>query len=135
MEKEEIAKVMREAATDAVTIASDQFSVDLDFSPDSLTKLDFVLLQYNLEHEENPLSSEHLFTISNIFGGYVGETFIRNVGGEWFQDESDPDAPFLCVKYSGKSFPFASTIYQKVIDDPQVSIAKYYDLATQGVVQ
>jgi hypothetical protein len=100
-----------------------------------LTAVDTVLTKLSIEQIPNPLTQENLFTICSILGAFIGEIFKATAGGEWFMDESVPDAPFVVLNYAGKSFPFASICYEKIVNKPEVSIAKYYELALGGATQ
>ena len=63
----------------AVEVARDQYDNELDFSPESLERLDDeidTLREDGLDGEE---AAEVLF----VFGCYLGEVMVRNLGGAW----------------------------------------------------
>lgn len=68
-----------------------EFGVTLDFTPRSISYLDAVLTEAN--HRSGRLTPGLYLSI----GGYVGETLIRNFGGEW----RDVDGA-LCVEIVGE---------------------------------
>ena len=135
MNTNEITLLMQKTAEDAVSIAKNDFAQDLDFSAQSVSKIEVIMLTYAVSHEETPLTKEQLFTIANVFGAYIGECYKRVVGGEWFYDESDTEAPYATINYASKSFPFPSICYQKLVNDKTINIAKYFDLALSGTSQ
>ncbi len=106
MNKQELTELMQATAQDAVVYAAEEHQVLLDFSLDSLVKVDEILSELYLRQQEQRHADDLLFTLCNVFGAYTGEVFIHHVGGEWYHDESTPDAPYICVRYNGKEFPF-----------------------------
>lgn len=103
MNKQELTELMKATAQDAVVYAAEEHQVLLDFSLDSLVKVDEILSELYLRQQEQRHADDLLFTLSNVFGAYTGEVFIHHVGGEWYHDQSTPDAPYICVHHNGKS--------------------------------
>lgn len=132
---EELNKLMADASKDAVAFINEQFERQITLSQDDLDMVDNVITKLAIEHLQTPLNNEKLYTICSIMGAFVGEVFKDIVGGEWFMDESVPDAPFVVLNYAGKSFPFASICYEKLVNDQSISVAKYYELALGGLTQ
>jgi hypothetical protein len=69
----------RQHAALAVTLAREQFDASLDYSPGSLEATDDqidALREEGLDAEE---AAEALF----VFGCYLGEVLVRNLGGVW----------------------------------------------------
>jgi hypothetical protein len=63
----------------AVKLAREQYDTELDYSPESLESLDHeidTLREDGLDGEE---AAEALF----VFGCYLGEVLVRNLGGSW----------------------------------------------------
>ena len=132
---EQLNTLMADAANDAVNYINENFERQVSLSQDDLDMVDNAIAQLAIEHIQNPLSDEKLYTVCSIMGAYVGEVFKQIVGGEWFMDQSVPDAPFVVLNYAGKSFPFASICYEKLSNDQNISVAKYYELALGGLTQ
>lgn len=135
MNKQELTDLMKATAQDAVTYAAEEHQVLLDFSLDSLSKVDEILSELFLRQQEQRHADDLLFTLSNVFGAYTGEVFINHVGGDWYYDESTPDAPYICVRYNGKEFPFASLVYHQIARTPSASLRNYVGQAMNNAMQ
>lgn len=135
MNNQELTELMKVTAQDAVVYAAEEHQVLLDFSLDSLTKVDEILSELFLRQQEQRHADEVLFTLSNVFGAYTGEVFIHHVGGQWYHDESTPDAPYICVRYNGKEFPFASLVYHQIAKTPSASLRNYVAQAMNNAMQ
>lgn len=135
MNTQEINDLMAESAQDAIGYLSEAHDKQVTLCQQDLATIDLVLSKLSIEHIQQPLADKDLFTVCNILGAFVGELFKTTVGGEWFMDESLDNAPYLVLSYAGKSFPFASMCYEKITTTPEVSIAKYYQLAIGGSTQ
>lgn len=135
MNIKELNELMAHSAQDAINYAQKVHDKTITLCQQDLTMVEMILIKLSLEHIEQPINNEQLFTICSIFGAFIGEVYKKNIGGEWFMDESDQDAPYIVLNYAGKSFPFASMCYEKIVKTPEVNIAKYYELAVEGVTQ
>jgi hypothetical protein len=135
MNTQELNELMKDSAQDAIVYLSTIHGHDVTLCQKDLLIIDLILTKLAIDHLQEPLSDERLFTICNIFGAFGGELFKSIVGGEWFLDETIEGAPFVTLNYAGKSFAFASMCYEKLVKTPEVSIAKYYELAVGGFTQ
>jgi hypothetical protein len=126
---EELNQLMTEAATDAVNYINENFERQVTLCQQDLEMVDMALGQLALQHIQSPLRDEELYTACSILGAFVGEVFKQTAGGEWFMDRSVPDAPFVVLNYAGRSYPFASVCYEKIANDQQISLMKYFELA------
>lgn len=132
---EELNELMKNSAKDALEYFKSVHNHVLSQEESALPAVDLILAKLALEHAQAPLKKEHLFTIPAIAGAFIGEIFKSTIGGEWFEDKSDEGAPFIVLNYGGKSFPFASVCYEKIVNNPEISVAKYYELAKSGSTQ
>ncbi|RVT46265.1 hypothetical protein EMM73_09800 [Rheinheimera sediminis] len=135
MNQHEVSELMKATAQDAVVYAAEEHQVLLDFSLDSLSKVDEILSELYLRQQEQRHADDLLFTLCNLFGSYTGEIFIHHVGGQWYYDESSPDAPYICVHYNGKEFPFASLVYHQIAKTPSASLRNYVGQAMNNAMQ
>lgn len=135
MNKQELTELMKATAQDAVVYAAEEHQVLLDFSLDSLVKVDEILSELYLRQQEQRHADDLLFTLSNVFGAYTGEVFIHHVGGEWYHDQSTPDAPYICVHHNDKEFPFASLVYHQIAKTPNASLRNYVAQAMSNAMQ
>lgn len=71
-------------AEKVVELTRDNTGVELDFSVESLTRVDKLMLRWR----ENGSTSEGMPMQVSLFGCYLGEVIIRNHGGRWRQEAS-----------------------------------------------
>jgi hypothetical protein len=78
-------------AKDAVDAAKRNFQEDLDYSPDSIARLEAIV---GRQHEEYSKGSkpteEQLHTFCKMWGAYLGEVLRKRHGGEWSQPADGP---------------------------------------------
>lgn len=135
MTHEELHELMKDSAHNAVLTTHDEFRIDLDGTVESIEVVDDVILRWIERYKDQALEDKAVFTLCNIYGAYVGEVFRNVVGGHWTYDESDPDAPHVLLEYGGKSYAFAGICFQRLVNDSQISIAKYFQQALENNTQ
>ncbi len=69
----------REHAKIAVTVARDEWETALDYTPGSLEALDAEIDSLR----ESGLDGEDVAEMLFVFGCYLGEVLVRNLGGAW----------------------------------------------------
>ncbi|MCU4674606.1 hypothetical protein N7931_03075 [Catenovulum sp. 2E275] len=135
MNQIEITKLMEESSVDAVNYVREEYDIHLDFSLESISQIDRVLLWSVAKLKDQAKKDEFIFVICNMLGSYVGETFRKHIGGEWIYDETDPQAPTVLLSFSSHTFAFPGICYQKLINDINTSVKKYFELAISNVTQ
>lgn len=135
MQQQELDKLMQASADDAVKVSVEEFSVDLDFSGESVALVDHVLLSFIDKYRDKALEDSAVFTLCNIFGAYIGEVFRRIAGGNWRYDQSNPNAPFVVLDVGDKSYAFAGICYERLVNDSQISVKAYFDQALGNNMQ
>jgi len=135
MQSQEISNLMQASAEDAVAYAQEQHQLTLTGDFNSLTQVDQLLSRLHTDQQIRAHSGEMLFTLCNIIGAYIGEIFIRNVGGNWQSNNSDPSAPYMAVALGDKEFPFASVCYHKITNNNEISLQDYVQQAKQNAMQ
>lgn len=135
MQAQELHTLMQQSAVDAVNFAAEQYQLTLDGSLESLHQVDTLLSRLYQDQQTKAHSSEMLFTLCNIVGAYVGEVFIRHVGGQWQNNTQDQTAPYLAVGFGDKEFPFASICYHKIVNDNSISLQDYLRQARENATQ
>lgn len=94
-----------ELAEQCVRRVGEQFGESLDWSVDSLEKLDAACARLNAD---GPLSSERFDLWWKSIGAYVGEVAIRTYHGEWVEhDHADGAYAISVLGITG--FPFSTT--------------------------
>ncbi|GAC14283.1 hypothetical protein [Aliiglaciecola lipolytica] len=135
MTQDELDQLMADSAQNAIETTLDEFKLELDGSVESIALVDDVILAWIDKYKDQALENDAVFTISNIYGAYLGEIFKQLVGGNWRYDESDKDAPYVVMEYSGKSYAFAGICYQRMVNDSQISVQNYFQQAVSNSVQ
>lgn len=135
MTSAELTHLMIDSAQNAVTTTKEEFNLSLDGSDKSIDRVDDVILCWLGKYKDQVLEENAVFTICNIYGAYIGEIFRNKVGGNWAYDESDPDAPYVVLNYSGSTYAFAGICYQRLVNDSQISVRSYYDQALANNLQ
>src|SRR5215467_9639191 len=77
-----ISNVMKAYAQDAERLASEQ-GISLDYTEESLEHVDLLVHQIAVDNvltARTPEEESQLWTLSKIYGGYLGEVVIRNLG-------------------------------------------------------
>ncbi|MFD1136687.1 hypothetical protein [Paenibacillus urinalis] len=136
--KPTVADMMKAYAEDAVELA-EKLGVKLDYSEDSIMSLEGILQRY---HEELPRGVRRMFSrgpseqekiqMSKAWGGYLGETMIRHLGGEWQRSSVSEDTIALVVSkvIDGEEYPHEiyppSKVYRRIINGPEDNVWHYY---------
>ncbi|RDV26077.1 hypothetical protein DXV75_08335 [Alteromonas aestuariivivens] len=129
MQQQELEQLMAECAMDAIKTAQEEFQLTLDYSPQSIELVDDALLSFVDRYHDKALEDQAVFTLCNIFGAYIGETFRRLAGGNWRYDQSNPKAPYVLLEVGDRSYAFAGICYERLVNDSQVSVKAYFDHA------
>ncbi|MBV1883768.1 MAG: hypothetical protein KUG82_19170 [Pseudomonadales bacterium] len=128
--------IMGGGAADAVQYVHKEYHFALDFSEDSIEKIEEFMAHIHrvlvLENEE-PIDPKIVVTLSNWFGAYVGEVFRKHHGGNWVIDSRDPEAPAFEVKYEELGLAFPSRIFHRIMGGEENSIDKYYAEITMKI--
>ena len=135
MPQQELNDLMHAATTDAILYVKEEHDIALDHSIDSLQQLDMIMSKLNAREQKQKHAPEVVFTLCNIFGAYIGEVFIANVGGHWQQNNADTSAPFVYVQFYDKEFPFASICYHKISREDSISLYDYVKQAMANAMQ
>jgi len=129
---EELEKLMADCAADAKVVASTEFDVTLDDTPESISAVDDILLSFIDKFHDQALEDEAVFTICNIFGAYVGEILKAQLDGEWIYDQSNPQAPAVFLRVGTNTYALAGICYERLVNDSQVSVHSYYEQALEN---
>ena len=135
MEQQALNQLMRESAEDAIRTSREEFDIALDFSPDSIALVDTVILKFLDTYNEQALEDKAVFTLCNIYGAYIGETFRKLAGGQWQYNLQHEEAPSIMLMYQEKTFAFAGICYERLVNDSNVSVKRYFDEALNGATQ
>jgi hypothetical protein len=135
MEQQALNQLMRESADDAVKTSREQFAIELDFSAESISLVDAIILKFLDTFNDQALEDKAVFTICNIYGAYIGEVFRKLAGGQWQYNLQDEEAPAIMLMYQDKTFAFAGICYERLVNDSNVSVQRYFSQALDAVTQ
>lgn len=129
MNATELEQLMHDSAADAVAVAKEEFNITLDYTQQSIAKIDEILASFLNKYRDQVLEDSAVFTLSNVFGAYVGEVFRKTYGGEWHYDNSEPEAPYVLLEIGNRSYAFAGICYERLVNDSKVGVKDYFDHA------
>lgn len=135
MEQQNLNTLMSESANDAAVVANEEFNIELDYTQQSIGVVDDLLLSFVEKYQDKALEDSAVFTLCNIFGAYVGETYKKYAGGTWRYDDTDPKAPFVVLDCKDRSYAFAGICYERLVNNSQVSVKSYFDKALSANTQ
>ena len=132
-----ITDVMRAYAGDAVQHAQ-RLGVTLDYSEASLALVDGILAQMTEAGLFTPASGseeeEAIWMLSKMYGGYLGEVVVRQLGGTWeMQEQGSNGARVVLRSLEVQMFP-ADKIYKRLTKD-QLSGVSGYCAAVRKIAQ
>jgi hypothetical protein len=138
MDDATLAKMMEAYAEDAVDYARQHFHLTLDYTDDSVKVVEEMLdkLHRDLPRGwkrlfKRPPSEQVIATMANMYGGYVGEVFRRNHGGEWCAQDNVPgvDGPVIAVKVrEGESWFLPAKVYKRLMNGWEDNVAFFYQM-------
>ena|SRR5690554_1294735 len=131
----DLQQLMADTAVDAVSYAAEEFSTTLDKTEASIALIDELILGVREKYGEQIHDSKVIFTLCNMFGAYLGEIFRSQYGGTWVYDDTDASAPSVFLKYGDYTFAFAGIIYQRLINDQNLSARLYYEEAVANAIK
>jgi len=129
MEQQELESMMQQMFADAQTNAKNMFDIELDGSEASLVHVDEIIAKVIIAPEHNLEDDKLMFTLSHMLGGYVGEVFRINHGGQWHYDTSDEKAPAVFLLKNEASYAFSGMVFQCLQQQSTLSMQQYYQHA------
>jgi hypothetical protein len=131
----EIESMMAAYAQDAVE-SGKKFNKQLDFSERSIQQVEDICSQLyndipkgflNKMFKRSP-SEDELIRMSNMFGGYIGQVLINNLGGSWAAENNT-----IILKIGElKMFPTIK-VYKRLKNGPEDNIYHYYQLISREI--
>ncbi len=119
---------MQQIAENAIKISAEKFGQSLDYSENSLTKLEVLLQQAYEQNKKQAISEEAIQKTFRVWGGYLGELMRRKWGGEWRVSGQD-----VILTINDKSFSPLQQVYQRITLGPQYDIKSYIASISSGI--
>jgi hypothetical protein len=127
-----IAEKMAAYAQDAVDFARINFQVELDYSLDSVRRLDQILEN---QHRDIPVgwrklirrgpSKVRLVMLANIWGGYLGEVLKRKWTGEWLIPADGPFKGAAALVVAGRTLSPPTRAHKRLVNGEEASLWTY----------
>lgn len=130
---------MAQLADKAVRRAAAEYATDLDYSPESVERVEAVLGRLHARHAAGDLSADDARREGAMWGAYVGEVIRRHKGGYWEADHPVAGPASFPICYDGRqSFPVTWCLKRVVNGDEDNVWHKFRYLALgergEGVV-
>ena len=135
MNASELQQLMVDSASDAVTLAKKEFDITLDFSAASIAQVDIALHAYLDTYQGQVKEHKALFTLCNIYGAYIGETFRKLAGGVWVFDETNEDAPAVFLHLESNTYAFSGICYERLVNNNETRVVEYFNKALANHAQ
>jgi len=114
---------MKASADYAIIEAKERFGQELDFSEESIVKLDNILGQIYQRFTDLPKDEGMSNVISDtavLWGSYLGEYMRLKWGGTWISKDSDQLLSITNIEFSP-----INLVYQKITNHPEYSVEIY----------
>lgn len=121
-------------AQDAVDHAKGSSDITLDYSPESIRRVEEVLERLYAALPRGVLSrmlkkgpsAQDIWNVSKMYGGYVGEVVRRVAGGEWAIDsEIVQGQDTLCLRKGDKRIWPPSKVHKRLTNGPEDNVWFY----------
>ena len=123
----EVQETMQAYGRDAVNHAAKR-GLQLDYTEASLEEVDGILTGMTEKGPLHPQTNEDIagvWTLSKVYGGYVGEVVIREMGGAWEMQPLPSGGSQVVLRTHGiQAFP-CEKIYTRLTEDPMAGVGGY----------
>lgn len=125
-------KIQEEAslnADGAIKFALDHYRIDLDWSDDSIEKIELILSSLHKEARKDKPTQEQMLGFAIPFGSYIGEVYRRNHGAEWgsitLEGETYPG--LQCSKRGQNFWPWLKAL-KRIENGDEDNVWHYYQI-------
>lgn len=128
-ENKELQKKITENTELCIKQAKQNFGIDLDYSEESISKLEHIITKYF------PYKREFSGELVSAFGSLLGEIIRKNIGGYWGYYNYQGEEIVALMDYQGKDsvlFPI-DKIYKRLNDGKGDDIEFYYKVIKRGL--
>lgn len=127
-EFESLDAMMRAAADQALRIAADDHGMMLDYSPESITRLETVLAA------RTPVPEADLENAIRMWGAYFGEVFRRHYPAEWIMAVyPGRDVAMPALDIGGSHIYPLLKVYRRLTMGPGEDLAGFYVKVTTAL--
>lgn len=104
------------------------FEKSFTFIPEDIRELDDILQYYYEESGKSKPTQDQIWSMSLIWGAYLGETMLRNfgrqLGFEWVMEEDQP----VITKTGGGTVAPVSKVFKRLQNGPEDSVLSFYEV-------
>ena len=122
MSPHDIQEGMKDVSDRAVAMAKADHDVDLDYSVESIERVEAILGSLHEEHRRQPFAQRRMSDATARYGAYVGEVIRRKWGGQW---ELDHDAAgpgsFPLSTQGHRAFPMG-WCFKRIANGPEDNV-------------
>ena len=130
MTDSDAAKIAEVYAADAVDHARSAFGVELDFTPESVERVETMLSELHAAMPRGFFarvlgrgpSEDDVATMAKMYGCYVGEVLRRAAGGAWV---IDPETYLTLTKDDARLFP-PMKVHKRLKNGPEDNVWHYF---------
>jgi hypothetical protein len=115
---------MKVRASQAIEIASSEYETSLDYSPESVAKVEEILGKIHERNIKEPISEKQLVKESLRWGGYIGEVIIRIKPCHWELNSKiggEGSLPIVFENEKHETFP-VGWCYKRIINGPEDNV-------------
>ena len=117
----------------AVALARDDYDAELDLSPGSLELVDALIDSLREEGRDGEEAAEALF----VFGCYLGEVMVRQLGGAWVATPRSPlrgvsPWPMVVALGNGSAWDAIGKAYKRLELGDSEYLPAFYEMAAGG---
>jgi hypothetical protein len=119
-------------SAEAVDIAEKDFEVRLDYSTDSIERVEEILSRLHVEYQEAD-SDEGVVGLASAFGAYIGECIRRAYpDSRWDRDHPVGGEKSYLIRWAGgDSFPLA-WCHRRITQGPEDNVWHKFTVLAQG---
>ncbi len=136
-----VSHVMQAWAEDAVDLARERFEVTLDYSEESLPRVERCLAEL---HDEMPgaigrllrqrKTDAYAWNLAKLFGGYLGEVIRRRWGGQWVTEDGEAGRVIVLQGPAGDLHP-TTKVYQRPRSGADDAVTTYYKVVRRDLAR
>lgn len=119
-------------AENAVKFALENFKVHLDWSDDSISKIEEILDSFHQQVIKDKPTEMQIFNFVRPFGSYLGEVYRRNHGATWGMCSMGEESfPGLCTTYDRQFWPWIK-VQKRIENGYEDNIWHYYQVLRES---
>lgn len=138
-----LAEEMKQLSDGAVKVAKDSYQVDLDYSEESIKRIEKI---FDSLHKEIPrnfmsrlqkrgLTENQINCAALMLGAYIGETIRCIHGGEWIKEDAMGEKDVIALKVGETSIFPSGKAYKRIVNGSEDDIWFYYRVITEELLK